>query len=53
MRGCWPARLLAVTLFYAMFLNVVYLKGIWEISTAKQAAWKHVVASEAGVRVED
>lgn len=56
-RGGWPARLLAVTLFpelfYAMFLNVVYLKGIWEISTATQATWKHVVASEAGVRVED
>ncbi len=56
-RGGWHARLLAAMLFpeliYAMVLNLVYLKGIWEISTAKQATWKHVVSTGAGVRVED
>jgi cellulose synthase/poly-beta-1,6-N-acetylglucosamine synthase-like glycosyltransferase len=56
-RGGWRARILAATLFpeliYAMVLNVVYLKGVWEISTAKQATWKHVVTTGAGVRVEE
>ncbi len=46
-RGGWRARLLAVTLFpelaYAMFLNMVYLKGIWDLSWAKKAVWSHVV----------
>jgi biofilm PGA synthesis N-glycosyltransferase PgaC len=48
-RGGWPARLLAVTLFpelvYAMFLNVVYVKGIVDIAVRRQAGWKHVVHS--------
>ena len=39
-------------LFYAMFLNVVYLKGIWDLSLAKQADWKHVVQTGSGSRVE-
>ena len=51
------ARLLGLTLFpelvYAMFLNVVYLKGIWDLSLAKQADWKHVVqTTPAGSRAE-
>jgi len=54
-RGGWRARLLGLSLFpelfYAMFLNVVYLKGIWDLSLAKQADWKHVVQPSAGSRV--
>lgn len=44
--GGWRARLVAVTLFpelfYAMFLNVVFVKGVLDISLGRQAAWKHV-----------
>ena len=46
-RGGWAARLLALTLFpelvYAAFLNVVFVKGVLDISLGRQAAWKHVV----------
>ncbi len=46
-RGGWRARLLGLSLFpelfYAMFLNVVYVKGVWDLSLARQASWKHVV----------
>lgn len=46
-RGGWGARWLGLSLFpelfYAMFLNVVYLKGIWDLTLARQATWKHVV----------
>lgn len=46
-KGGWRARLLALTLFpelfFDMFLNFVYVKGIIDISLGKQAAWKHVV----------
>jgi cellulose synthase/poly-beta-1,6-N-acetylglucosamine synthase-like glycosyltransferase len=56
-RGGWRARLLGLTLFpelfYAMFLNVVYVKGVWDLSLARQATWKHVVHTDDGVRVED
>ena len=45
-RGGWRARLLAVTLFpelfFDMFLNVVYLKGVADISLGRTASWKHV-----------
>ncbi len=55
-RGGWRARLLGLTLFpelfYAMFLNVVYVKGIWDLSLARQATWKHVVQTDSGVRME-
>ncbi len=48
-KGGWRARLLAATLFpelgYAMFLNVVYVKGVLDISLGHQARWKHVVRS--------
>lgn len=54
-RGGWRARLLGLTLFpellYAMFLNAVYVKGVWDISLARQAQWSHVVPSGAGERV--
>lgn len=44
--GGWQARILGLTLFpelfFAMFLNVVYAKGIIDISLGRQARWKHV-----------
>jgi cellulose synthase/poly-beta-1,6-N-acetylglucosamine synthase-like glycosyltransferase len=55
-RGGWKARLLGLTLFpelfYAMFLNVVYVKGVWDLSLARQATWKHVVQPGHGAREE-
>ncbi len=46
-KGGWAARLLALTLFpellYAAFLNIVFVKGVLDISLGRQAAWKHVV----------
>ena len=55
--GGWRARLLALSLFpelvYAMFLNVVYVKGVWDMSWNRQAAWKHVVQGAHGVSVQD
>jgi cellulose synthase/poly-beta-1,6-N-acetylglucosamine synthase-like glycosyltransferase len=55
-RGGWKARLLGLTLFpelfYAMFLNVVYVKGIWDLSLARQATWKHVAQTGSGARME-
>jgi hypothetical protein len=45
-RGGWRARLLAVTLFpelmFAMFLNLVYVKGILDIAVRRQAGWKQI-----------
>ena len=56
-RGGWRARLLGLSLFpelfYAMFLNVVYVKGVWDLSLARQATWKHVVQPGAGARTEE
>jgi cellulose synthase/poly-beta-1,6-N-acetylglucosamine synthase-like glycosyltransferase len=50
-RGGWRARLLAVTvipeLLFDMFLNVVYVKGIVDISLGRQAKWKHVTRPSA------
>ena len=55
-RGGWKARLLGLSLFpelfYAMFLNVVYVKGVWDLSLARQATWKHVVQTGSGARME-
>ena len=46
-RGGWPARLLGLTLFpelfFAAYLNVVYLKGIADISLGRTAGWNHVL----------
>ncbi|WP_051441968.1 glycosyltransferase family 2 protein [Arthrobacter sp. H14] len=60
-KGGWRARLLALTLFpellFDMFLNIVYVKGIIDISLGRQAAWKHLTpkapasAHTEGVRV--
>lgn len=42
-RGGWKARLLAATIFpelvYSAFLDVVYLKGIFDISVGRRARW--------------
>ena len=44
--GGWPARLLAATLIpelgYAMFLNLVYLKGVLDILMGRRAGWTHL-----------
>ncbi|KRA32436.1 MULTISPECIES: glycosyltransferase [unclassified Nocardioides] len=46
-RGGWRARLLAATLFpelfYALFLDIVYLKGIVDMSVGRTATWQEVV----------
>lgn len=45
-KGGWRARLLAATLFpelvFAAFLDVVYVKGVLDITLGRQASWKHV-----------
>ncbi len=45
-KGGWRARLLAAALLpelcFDMFLNVVYVKGIIDISLGRAADWKHV-----------
>lgn len=55
-RGGPKARLLGLSLFpelfYALFLNMVYVKGVWDLSLARQATWKHVVQTNSGVRIE-
>ena len=44
--GGWRARALAAALFpelfFDMFLNAVYVKGIVDISLGRQAKWKHL-----------
>ncbi|WP_415854964.1 glycosyltransferase family 2 protein [Sinomonas sp. G460-2] len=44
--GGWSARLLAALilpeLLYDMFLNVVYVKGIVDITRGRQATWTHL-----------
>lgn len=50
--GGWRARSLAVTvlpeLAFDMFLNVVYLKAIVDITLARRTTWSHVVRSDDG-----
>jgi cellulose synthase/poly-beta-1,6-N-acetylglucosamine synthase-like glycosyltransferase len=45
-KGGWMARLLGAALFpelvFAAFLDVVYVKGVLDISLGRQASWKHV-----------
>jgi cellulose synthase/poly-beta-1,6-N-acetylglucosamine synthase-like glycosyltransferase len=45
-RGGWRARVLAVLLFpelvYDLFLDVIYVKGVLDITFARQAEWGHV-----------
>ena len=48
--GGWRPRLLAATLFpeliFALYLNVVFVKGIIDISLRRRASWEHVPATE-------
>jgi hypothetical protein len=50
-RGGWRARLLALALLpelcFDMFLNLVFVKGIVDISLNHQAEWKHVTRPSA------
>jgi cellulose synthase/poly-beta-1,6-N-acetylglucosamine synthase-like glycosyltransferase len=45
-RGGWRARLVAVLVFpelvYDCFLDLAFLKGVFEIAFARSATWKHV-----------
>ncbi|MHA7144445.1 glycosyltransferase family 2 protein [Arthrobacter sp. TmT3-37] len=45
-KGGWRARLLALTLFpelfFDMFLNLVYVKGVVDLSFGRTASWKHL-----------
>ena len=45
-RGGWRARILAVLIFpelvYDSFLNLAFLKGVFEISSGTRPTWKHV-----------
>jgi len=45
-KGGWSARILGALLFpelfFAMFLNVVYVKGVADIAFGRQARWQHV-----------
>lgn len=47
-RGGWRARVLAATLFpellYDMFLNLVYIKGVIDITLGRNAAWGNTTA---------
>ncbi|KHL02440.1 glycosyltransferase family 2 protein [Sinomonas humi] len=49
-KGGWAARLLAATilpeLLFDMFLNVVYVKGILDITRGQKATWKHLAKSK-------
>ncbi len=53
-QGGWRARILAATLLpelvYDLFLDVVYVKGVLDITFARQAEWGHV-PHEAGAEV--
>jgi poly-beta-1,6-N-acetyl-D-glucosamine synthase len=50
-KGGWRARLLAATvlpeLLFDAFLDVVYVKGILDISVGRPATWQHVVRTDA------
>ncbi|MDZ7679835.1 MAG: glycosyltransferase family 2 protein [Acidimicrobiales bacterium] len=56
-QGGWRARILAVLLFpelvYDLFLDVVYVKGVLDITFARQATWGHVPHTADLVRVGD
>lgn len=50
-RGGWRARFLAVLLVpelvYDMYLDVIYVKGIFDITFARNASWGHVTHGQA------
>lgn len=47
----WHARVVAALLVpelvYAVFLDLVHVRGIWDITTGRQAQWKHVAHDAA------
>ena len=49
-KGGWKARVLAMLLIpellYDMYLDIVYLKGIFDITFARNATWGHVVHTQ-------
>ena len=55
-KGGWRARLLAATLvpelLFDMYLDLVYVKGIIDVTLGRQAQWTHVVASGADLGQE-
>ena len=56
-KGGWRARILALALFpelfFHMFLNIVYIKGIIDISLGRTANWKHVTHTNAAGAVKE
>ncbi|MEG9249566.1 glycosyltransferase family 2 protein [Arthrobacter sp. Soc17.1.1.1] len=54
-KGGWKARILALTLFpelfFDMFLNLVYVKGIIDLSFGRQANWKHLTHAAPASRL--
>ncbi|MCH8559582.1 glycosyltransferase family 2 protein [Nesterenkonia sp. DZ6] len=56
-RGGWRARLLAMTilpeLLFDLFLNVVYLKGVLDITLGKRASWGNVTPADADLAEND
>lgn len=55
--GGWRARLLAVVLlpelFFAAFLDVVYLKGVMDILLGRRAGWTHVTHLRSAEAIDD
>lgn len=53
--GGWRARLLAATLIpellFDAYLDLVYVKGVLDISLGRKATWKHVVHTADGARL--
>ena len=56
-RGGWRARLLAVILFpelaYAIFLNLVYVRGILDITFGRKAAWGNTTPQPASTSADE
>ena len=55
--GGWRARLLAAALlpelFFAAFLDVVYLKGVMDILLGRRAGWTHVTHLRSAEAIDD
>lgn len=55
-QGGWRARLLAILiipeLVYDCFLNLAFLKGVFEISAGQRASWKHVTHEQRAEPLE-
>ncbi|MEH0109534.1 glycosyltransferase family 2 protein [Tersicoccus sp. MR15.9] len=50
-KGGWRARVLAITifpeLFFDLFLDIVFVKGILDITRGRRATWTHLARAEA------